>query len=109
MQAGIIALAGGASLRHVPANSHVSTWPYILFGYAFMAVAVPWSVGCFVDGEFGLPSSIIFGVIAALPFWAAARWLASTPYHLISWGCWVMVGLWGLHFLVSVGATLRRR
>ena len=36
-----------------------------------------------------------------MPFWLAARWLAHSPYHGITIGCWVMVALWGVHLLLS--------
>ena len=78
-----------------------------------MAAVVPWVAGGFIDGEFHPLISVILGVFFALPFWKAAQWLASTPYHLIYLGCWTMVGLWALHLLISTVtfavAKLRRR
>ncbi len=86
-----------------------STWPYVLFGYGVLATIVPWTVGGFVEGEFGIRSSLLLGVFFALPLWVSARWLETTPYHLIGLGCWVLVALWIVHLLVSVFASLRKK
>jgi hypothetical protein len=48
-------------------------------------------------------------VFFALPMAVAARWLAHSPYRIISLGCWVLAGLWGLYVLVAIGVRLRRR
>ena len=110
IQASIIALAAGSHLRHVAATGHASWWPYALFGYGFLAALMPWIAvgGGFVDGEFHPAFSLVLGVIFALPQWVAARWLAPTPYHLISIGCRAMVALWGVHLLVSIGWLVGR-
>jgi hypothetical protein len=101
----------GHHLRNVPATGHTLWWPYVLFGYAFMVPLLTWiGLGLlgsgFVDGEIHPAASLLFGVIFALPMWTAARWLAPTPYHVIVIGCWVMVGLWGVHLVVSIGTLV---
>jgi hypothetical protein len=108
LQAAIIALIAGSLLRKVPAGAPMKWWPFVAFGYAFLAGTV---VGLFWSSDpddFHPASSLFYGVIFAVPFWGAAVWLAHTPYRLISMGCWVMVALWALHFLLSVAFTLRR-
>ena len=96
-------MTAGFALRNVPATSPMKLWPYLLFAYAFVGTVLPWVIP---GGEFHPRASVVLGIICALPFWLAAHWLAQTPYHAIMIGCWVMVGLWGLHFLLSL--LLRR-
>ena len=60
---------------------------------------MPWLIP---GGEYQPRMSLVLGVICALPFWLATRWLAHSPYHALATGCWVIVGLWGLHSLISL-------
>ena len=109
LQAGLIALVGGYLLSDVPATAEAAWWPYFLFGYGFLAAVVPWLTGGFLEGEFGPVSTSIFGVIVALPFWLAASWLADTPYPALATGSWIMVALWSVHLLVSLGSWIKSR
>src|SRR5205085_11056491 len=102
LQAGLIALGVSYRLRHVPGSAATLWWPYFLFAYAFMAVIVPWLAGCFVSGEFRLPTSAIYGVVLALPVWTASRWLKPTPYQVLYHGCRIMVVLWCVHLIVAL-------
>jgi hypothetical protein len=105
--AGLIAGFGGYYLRDVPGTAETAWWPYALFGYAFITIAAVWLTGGFLEEEFWLRSTLILGVVFALPFWLAANWLADTPYHALAIGSWIMVGLWGVHLLVSLGAWVK--
>ena len=98
----------GGLFHGAPATAPAKLWPYFLFGYAVLATVLPWLLGCFSEGEFDLPHSLILGILFARPVGLAARWLSHSPYRLISFGCWAMVGLWGIHLLVVIGVRLRR-
>lgn len=98
----MIALAVGFALRNVPATAHAAGWPYALFGYALLATVAPWLLGGVEEDEFQLRVSLVLGLLFALPFWLASRWLAHTPYHAIATYSRVMVALWGVHLLVSI-------
>ncbi len=99
----------GGHFHHTPAAAPVLWWPYLLFGYAVMAVLVPWSIAGFYEGEFSAINSLVIGVIFALPNVLAARWLSHSPYRPISVGCWVLAGLWCAHLVASLGARLFKR
>jgi hypothetical protein len=110
--AAIIALASAYFLRNVSADGPVPWWPYFAFAWAFVSVAVPWGIGVdagFLPEEFHPGMSLMFGVIFALPFWQASRWLAHTPYHLFVFECRFMIGLWGIHVLASLGLWIHAR
>ena len=107
--AGLIAGFGGYYLRDVPGTAETAWWPYFLFGYAFLTTVAVWLTGGFLEEEFWLRSTLILGVVYALPFWLAANWLAETPYHVLAISCWIMVALWGVHLLVSIGAWIKSR
>jgi len=68
---------------------------------------VPWLIALYVEHEFHPAMSLVLGVIFALPFWTAARWLADSPYRSLVTGCWLMVALWALHLLISIVMRLR--
>jgi len=107
--AGLIAGFAGYYLRDVPGTAETAWWPYALFGYAFLTTTAVWMAGGFVGGEFHPVSTLIYGIVFALPFWLAANWLADTPYHVLVIGSWIMVALWGVHLLVSIGALINSR
>ena len=77
LQGAFIALAAGFALRNVPATATAAWWPYALFGYGFVAAVFPWLLGGYLEGEFRPALSLVLGVLVALPFWVAARWLAA--------------------------------
>lgn len=109
MQASFIALGVGFHLRNVTVPAPEAWWPYLLFGYAGLAIVVPWLQGCYGEDELRPRYSLFLGVIFALPFWLAARWLADSPYRAIVVGCEIMVALWGMHLLLSLSLWLRDR
>lgn len=88
------------------APADAAWWPYVPFAYAFMAAVAPWLTGCFLEAEFRIGYSVLLGILGALPFGIAARWLADSPYRAIVVGCWIVVALWALHLLLSLGSLL---
>lgn len=107
MQAAIIAVVLGTTLRHTSPTAPTAWWPYLLAAYGLLAALVPWHIGGFYEDEFELGPSLFLGVIFALPLALAGHWLVPTPYRVLGRGCWIMASLWFLHLGVSIRAARR--
>lgn len=106
VQAAVIALVLGYMFKDTPAGADAKLWPYLLAGWGLLASALPWLLGHFVDDDFSLLQSLWVAIFFALPLTAGAHWLAGTPYHAISVGCWVLITLAGVQLLVAIGIRL---
>ena len=107
MQAAIIAVVIASLFHAQPPGAHTRLWPWLLAGYAVLACTVPWLVGCFVEGEFGLRLSAVLGVFFALPMAASAWYLQPGAYHGVAMVFWGLAALWPVHFLLSCVAAMR--
>ena len=107
LQAAIIAVVLASKFAGVPQGADTRLWPYLLTGYAVLASTVPWLVGCFVEGEFGLRLSAVLGMFFALPLAASAHFLAPGAYHALAIVFWTLAALWPVHLLLSCIATVR--
>jgi hypothetical protein len=108
LQAAVIALVVGWHFRHTHAGEATKLWPYVLGGYGLLAATVPWLSGGVDRGEFDWRLSLLLGVLFAAPMAAAAWWLADSPYRVVHYGAWALVGAWGLHLLVASILALRQ-
>lgn len=115
----MIALVLGVWFKDTPADAPRALWPYVAAGYGVLATVVPWLIGIvgrlsgdeyagISGGEFGVRASLLLFVFYALPLGVSAYWLGTSPYPLISMGCWALAALWVMHLMVSVGVHLRR-
>jgi hypothetical protein len=57
--------------------------------------------------EFSPGYSLLLGGVFALPMALGATWLGASPYRILGYGAWALVGLWGVHLATSL--VLRRR
>jgi len=105
LQAAIIALIIGFLFRHETGMTR--TWPYLLAGYAVLAVVMPWLASRPARDEFNLAISGALGVLFALPVAVSAYWLTPTSYHAIGLCLWGLAGLWIVHLAVSIAFKLR--
>lgn len=108
LQAAVIALVLGALYRETATDSP-SQWSYWVAGYGFLAATAPWLTGGLERNDFSLRTSTIFGIIFAVPLAVSAYWLSSSPYPALVIGCWVLLFLWGAHFLAALGLWLHAR
>ena len=109
LQAAVIALVLGALFRGTSAAASSALWPYLVGGYGLLAATVPWLTGGLGRSDFSLRLSAILGIVFALPLCVSAYWLSSSPYLVISVGCWALAAAWGVHLVVSVIAHITRR
>jgi len=106
--------------KDLPADAAYSLWPYFAAGYGVLATAVPWIIG--ISGniaggdyaqidreEFSIRSSLWLFVFYALPLAVSAHWLGTSPYYVISIGCWALASLWVVHLLVAVVMLFRKQ
>jgi hypothetical protein len=93
----------------LPGHAEARTWPYWLAAYAGLASTVPWVSGGFLEGEFGLKYSALLAGIYALPVGVAAARLSDSRYPLLALEFAVLLGLWIVHLLVSLGFAVRKR
>jgi hypothetical protein len=107
LQAAIIAMVLGVLFRRTPAVAASLVWPYVLAAYGFLAATMPWLLGGRGRDDFALRLSLLMGVFFALPLGVAACWLSVSPYRPISIGCWLLVAVWGIHLLISIGVQLK--
>ncbi len=74
---------------------------------------LPWliaiSSSLVLDHDLSLQTAIVIGVLVALPFWFASRTLAHTPYHALSTGYVVLLGLYGCYVIAVSVAGFRSR
>src|SRR4051812_40079520 len=113
LQAAIIVVTLGLLFRHTPPETPPAIWPFLLFAYAVLAALLPWVIaisgGLVLDDDLSLHMAVVLAVLVALPMWLAARWLTSTPYHALSIGCWLLIGMYGLYVIAVIAHMIRSR
>lgn len=92
-------------LRHEVGETRV--WPYILLGYAVLALLAPWVTSRPSKQEFNLVFSGFLVIFFALPAALSAFWLTHTPYHAIGLCLWGLAGLSIVHLLISIAFKVR--
>jgi len=108
LQSAIIAVILALNFHHTPPRAATHTWALVLGTYGLLAATVPWLNGGFLDDELEVRNAIIIGLAFALPATLAAVWLRGTPYRWIGIGYAVLVALWFLFLLVTIGRDLAR-
>jgi hypothetical protein len=96
-------------LHDHPSGTDARLWPYFLAAYAGLASTVPWLSGGFSEGELALKYSAFLGAIFALPVGLSAAALSQSAYRAIAVEFAVLVALWGIHFLLSLGFAIRKQ
>ena len=110
----------GWYFKGTPADAPHSWWPYFGAGYGLLATITPWLIG--ISGniaggdyaqidrdEFSMRSSLWLFVFYALPLTVSAHWLATSPYYILSVGCWALAALWVVHLFVAIVVLVRGR
>lgn len=70
-------------------------WPYLAFGWAFLATLVPVALGRPKSSD--LPGVLLTTTLfTATPFSIAAAMLVDGPHHILSLGCIAVTALWML-------------
>ena len=90
-----------------------ATWPFLLFAYGVMATLLPWLIavtgGLVLEDDLTPRMAVALGLFVALPSWYAAGALRPTPYHALSVGYEVLLGLYACFVIVVIVARLRFR
>lgn len=106
MQSALFALIGAYLLRHATPEHHPTVWPYLVFGYAFLAAIVPWFIDPPWKDDFDVRAALAMLIVSALPMAIAAKWMSHVPYPVLFYGCCAVVVWVIILFLFALGRAV---